>query len=109
MQQITILGNLGKDAVIKSTNGKEVVLFNVCVNSDYKNANGETVKRSNWYSCIYKGTSVAKYIKKGDLILVEGELNPRIYVNDKKEASLDLTVSVIRIELLNNKRDDAGQ
>lgn len=109
MQQITILGNVGKDAVIKETNGKEVVLFNVCVNSDYKNSNGETVKRSNWYRCIFKGTSVDKYIKKGDLILVVGELNPRIYVNDKKEASLDLTLNVNRIELLNNKKDDAGQ
>ncbi len=31
MQQITIIGYLGKDAVIKKNNGNEFLAFNVCV------------------------------------------------------------------------------
>lgn len=108
MQQISIIGHIGKDAVVRSTNGKEIITFNVGVNADYTNGSGETVQRTNWYSCIFKRTGVAQYLKKGDKVWIQGELNPKIYVNDRKEASLDLTVNVGRIEFLSNKKEDAA-
>jgi single-strand DNA-binding protein len=103
MQQITIVGNVGKDAVVKSTNGNDITTFSVCVTESYNNAQGEKVEKSNWYGCVYRRKGVAQYIKKGDRILVQGELNPKIYVNDRRESSLDLTVNVGRIEFLTNK------
>ncbi|MFN8349406.1 MAG: single-stranded DNA-binding protein [Spirosomataceae bacterium] len=110
MQQITIVGNVGKDAVVKSTNGNDLTTFSVCVNESYTNQQGEKVERSTWYGCVYRRKGVANFIQKGNQILVQGELNPKIYVNDKKEASLDLTVNVARIEFLTSKpKDDANR
>lgn len=108
MQQITIVGNIGKDAVVKSSNGNDLTTFSVCVTEKYNDRGGEPVERSTWYGCIYRKKGVANFIKKGDRILIQGELNPKIYVNDRNEASLDLTVNVARIEFLPNKsKDDA--
>lgn len=110
MQQITIVGNVGKDAVVKSTNGNDITTFSVCVTESYKNAQGEKVEKSNWYGCVYRRKGVANYIKKGDKILVQGNLNPKIYINDRREASLDLTVNVELIEFLSSKpKADANQ
>ncbi|AYQ31960.1 single-stranded DNA-binding protein [Runella sp. SP2] len=106
MQQIQIKGRVGKDAVIKSTNGKDITLFSVCVDSSYINNNGEKVEKSTWYSCLYKRSGVAAHIKKGDLIFVQGELSAQIYVNDRREPSLDLSISVSRIEFLGSKSKD---
>jgi single stranded DNA-binding protein len=108
MQQILITGNVGKDAVVRSSNGKEATYFNVCVSEKFTNGAGEETQVSTWYGCIYKRTGVAQHIKKGDKILVQGKLNPKIYINERREASLDLTVNVGLIEFLSNKpKDDA--
>lgn len=99
MQQITIIGHLGKDAIIKSTNGNELLVFNVCVSESYKNANGEDVDKSTWYSCISKKTGLAQYLKKGGQVMVQGELRAKTYQNDRRETLIDLSIQVSRIQL----------
>jgi single-strand DNA-binding protein len=107
MQQIQIKGHLGKDAVIKSVSGqKDFLAFNVCVTEKFTNKSGEEIENSTWYSCISSYTQLAQYLKKGNMVFVQGELKASIYLNEKEgKASLDLGVRVSRIELLNNKKD----
>lgn len=110
MQKIEIMGYVGKDAVVRNSNGNDITTFNVCVSESYKNKDGEPVQKNTWYGCVYRKTGVANFIKKGDLIFVEGELNAKVYTNDKRETSLDLTVNVARIEFCNNKpKDNANE
>lgn len=104
MQQITIVGHLGKDAVIKSSNGKDFLAFNVCVTETYKNAAGEKIEESTWYSCMSRNTGVAAYLLKGSLVAVSGELKAKIYTKDNK-SSLDLSIQVYRLKLGSSKKD----
>lgn len=103
MQQIQVTGHLGKDAIIRVSNGKEFLTFNVCATDGYKNQAGERVETSTWYSCSYQKTALAPYLKKGDKIMVQGELKAKIYLNDRRESQLDLSVSVTRVELFTKK------
>ncbi len=91
MQQITIIGHLGKDAIIRSANGKDLLTFNVCVTESYKNNAGERVEESTWYSCIYHSTWLCAYLKKGNSIRLSGSLKAKIYTKDGK-SNLDLSI-----------------
>lgn len=88
MKQITIIGNLGANAIMRTaSDGRELMSFNVAVN----NQNGGTT----WFNCI--GTMREKlfpYLVKGQCVCVMGDLAARIYQN-----SIDLSVSIDRTEL----------
>lgn len=109
MQKITIVGNLGKDAVIRNTTGKDILTFNVAVTEKYKNRDGENVETVSWYGCMFRSTGLAAYLKKGDKVLVHGKLTAKTYVNDKRETVLDLSVSVDYVELLGSKKNGETQ
>lgn len=106
MQQIQIDGYLGKDAVIKETGSNKILVFSVCVTESYKNAKGEKVENSTWYNCISRNTNLAAYLKKGDPVFVQGDLRAKIYIDDKKDSFIDLSVSVNRIELRATKKQE---
>lgn len=88
MKQITIIGNLGANAVRRTTSdGKELMSFNVAVN----------VKDSQpvWFNCV--GTLREKllpFLAKGQCVCVVGDLRAGIYQN-----SVDLSISIDRVEL----------
>ena len=78
MATVTIIGNLGKDVELKDINGKTVASFSVADKSGY----GEN-KQTNWYSIsIWDGlakTGFVDYLKKGQQVMVTGELSTREY------------------------------
>lgn len=106
MQKITIVGNLGRDAVIRNTSGKDILTFNVAVTEKYKNKENQNVESVTWYNCVFRSTALAAYLKKGDKVHVHGKLTAKTYVNDKREAVLDLSVSVDYVELLGGKKKE---
>ena len=97
MKQITIIGNLGANAVMRTaSDGRQLMSFNVAVN----NQNGETT----WFNCI--GTMREKlfpYLVKGQCVCVMGDLAARIYQN-----SIDLSVSIDRTELCGKAPGEAA-
>lgn len=96
MKQITIIGNLGANAVQRMTSdGKSLMSFNVAVNA----ANDQTV----WFNCVGNlRDKVFPYLLKGQCVCVTGDMRPGLYNNQ-----LDLTVSIDRIELCGAKPADS--
>lgn len=88
MKQITIIGNLGSNAVRRvASDGKELMSFNVAVNQ----TNGVTV----WFNCIGNlRDKLLPFLVKGQCVCVMGDLSARIYNNN-----IDLSVSIDRCEL----------
>ena len=78
MATVTIIGNLGKDAELKDINGKRLASFSVADQSGF----GDN-KQTNWYSVtIWDGlakTNFVDYLKKGQKVMVVGELSTREY------------------------------
>lgn len=87
MKQITIIGNLGADAVRRMTAaGKEILTFNVAVNA------GENTI---WFGVVMNmRENLLPYLVKGQGVCVVGDLQPRVY-----NGNLDLTVNADRVEL----------
>ena len=95
MKQITIVGNLGANALLRATSeGKQLMTFNVAVNVQ----NGETL----WFNCVgnYR-EKLFPYLVKGQCVCVMGDLTPRIY-----NGNIDLGVSIDRTELCGTKSDN---
>lgn len=103
MQQIHIIGNIGNDAKIQTTNGKEFVTFSACVTDTYKDKDGVKIDRSTWYNVLTNKTALAKFLVKGTKVFVQGDLRAKTYPNAKNEIQIDLTINANRIELLTPK------
>lgn len=88
MKQITIIGNLGANAVRRTTSeGKELMTFNVAVN--------QGTQDPIWFNCIGNfREKVFPFLLKGQCVCVQGDLQARTY-----NGALDLGVNIDRIEL----------
>lgn len=99
MKQLTIIGNLGANAIQRTTaDGKQLMSFNVAVNA----ANDQPL----WFNCVgnYR-EKIFPYLLKGQCVCVTGDLRPGMYNNQ-----IDLTVSIDRIELCGAKpKDESSQ
>ena len=75
MLAIEFCGYVGNDAEIKEFNGQKFISFNVATSERYKDAQGNTVSRTTWVSCLKPGESaVVQYLKKGTQVFVRGRL-----------------------------------
>lgn len=108
MKQLTIIGNIGKDAVIKENNGKKQLMFSVAVNDNYKDAQGLKVERTDWISVFSNQLTLQAYLLKGTKVYVQGNTSSRIYVDDNKVQRIGTTVNAQIIQLLSSKKDGAA-
>lgn len=72
MQNITISGNVGKDAELRDTRDSKVLSFNVGVKNGYGRDAGSV-----WYRCSLWGKAAEAFadsLKKGTKVFVSGEL-----------------------------------
>ena len=76
MKTITIAGNLGRDAELKTLNsGDKVLSWSVAVED-----RGGQEKRTLWFDCSLwgkRGDALAQYLTKGTKVAVSGELSTR--------------------------------
>lgn len=99
MKCITIIGNLGANAVRRMTSdGRELMSFNVAVNQ----GEDSTI----WFNCVGNlREKVFPYLVKGQCVCVIGDLRPSIYNN-----GLDLSVNIDKIELCGARpKEEAAQ
>lgn len=116
MNKGIFIGNLGKDAEIRTLEGGSVAIsFSVAINEGYKDKQGNQVDKTTWVNCtIWKtggqSTAIAKYLTKGTKVCVEGTVSCRAYMGTASttpQASLDLKVGFV--ELLGSKNDGQNQ
>jgi len=110
MQRIEIIGRIGADAEIKEFPTNQVISFSVAVSESYTNKQGEKVTNTTWVDCSKWGnnTQIAQYIRKGDLIYVEGKMNNRAFIGADGEAKVVNGINVFHIELLGSKPEGAA-
>ena len=106
MQEITIIGNIGRDAQVKATNSSAFATFSVAVTEKYKDKDEVQQERTTWYDVIHKNVELAKYVKKGEKIFVRGALKPSLYKDKDNQTKLGLSISSNFIQLLSNKKEE---
>jgi single-strand DNA-binding protein len=96
---VQLIGRLGKDPEVRTFDkGKKVANITLATNEVYKNQKGEKISDTQWHSLVVWGKLVdivAKYLKKGSEIAIEGKLVHRTYETsggDKKYVT-EITVN----------------
>lgn len=110
MLQAQLIGNIGGNAEIKSTDGREFVAFRVAHNESYNDANGTKVTRTMWVDCTMNcdggRPAVLPYLTAGTLVYVTGAISTRVYNSEKDRCmKAGITIRIARVELLGGQSD----
>lgn len=113
MHQITIIGNLGGDAVVRETNGSKAINFGVAVNEKYQDKAGAKQEKTTWYDCTLwrgedKAAAIVEYLKSGKQVYIQGKPGVRTYQDKAGAAHATLVIRVDDIKLLGRPEKKAG-
>ncbi len=110
MIKLQIIGNLGKDCIVKEINGKHVINFSVAHTERFKDAQGVQKERTTWVECAYwtDRTAVAPYLLKGTMVFAEGSPEADPYTNKEGQAAATLRMRVQTVQLLGGNKDNQG-
>ena len=106
MIKLQIVGNLGKDCILKEVNGYKVINFSVAHSERYKDSQGIQKERTTWVECAYwtDKTAVAQYLTKGTTVYAEGYPEADAYMNKENQAAATLRMRVNNIQLISSNR-----
>ncbi len=118
-QQITIVGNLGRDPEMRYTPGGQAVTnFSVATNRQYTTSNGEKVKETVWFRVSAWGRQAEtcnQYLSTGSQVLVEGRLTPdresggpRIWTRNDGTPAASFEITAGRVVFLSGRGDEGG-
>lgn len=112
MIKLQVIGNLGKDCITNTVNGKTVMNFNVAHTEKFKDNQGVQKDKTIWVECAYWSdrTGVAPYLKKGTQVYVEGTPEVRSYPKNDGTTGVSLSLRVLSVQLLGSggSRSDSG-
>ena len=114
-QQLTIVGNLGRDPEMRYTqSGQAVTKLSVATNRRYKD-----VDETTWFTVSVFGKqaeNVNRYLLKGAKVLVSGRLTPdretggpRVYKRNDGTFAASFEMVADRVVFLGGKQDSGGQ
>lgn len=87
---VILMGYTGSDAKVVTANNRSFVNLSLATKASYKDKqSGEYVSNTDWHQCVVFGklAEVAKTLKKGAHIQLEGELRSREYTSKKSNTS----------------------
>ncbi|MCX2431271.1 MULTISPECIES: single-stranded DNA-binding protein [unclassified Pedobacter] len=104
INKVVLSGFAGADAEVRNISGNQrLAKVNLAVNEYYKNASGEEVKKTNWFTLTFwndKADLASAQIKKGTRLTIEGKLLSGSYVakDGSKKFTTDIVVSEVAIK-----------
>lgn len=111
MIKLQVIGNLGKDCIVKEVNGKNVINFSVAHTERFKDSQGNLKERTTWVECAYwtDRTAIAPYLTKGTTVYAEGSPEADAYLNKENQAAATLRMRVQTIQLLGSRAGGDNQ
>lgn len=85
LNKVILIGNLGKDPMARDLEGGNLVATFPLATSDYvKDRNGGREEKTEWHNIVLwrsLAEYAVNYLKKGNMIMVEGKLRTRSWVD----------------------------
>lgn len=85
MNHVALVGYVGADPTVNAgRNGHEITTFSLAITEKFKNKDGSMIERTDWHKIVcfgYTAKYVSDYIRKGDLVSVEGKLKNNNYTD----------------------------
>jgi single-strand DNA-binding protein len=112
-QQITLVGNLGRDPEMRYTpSGVPVASFSVATSKRYQSQDGQWQEKTIWFRVTaWRKTAetVSQYLTKGSKVLIIGELEePRPWTDKEGNTQVSLEVTAQTIRFLSPRGETAG-
>lgn len=102
MNKIFLIGNLTRDPELTETaNGIKICRFTIAVNRSYSGADGE--RQADFFNCVAwrgLGETVAKFVKKGNKVAVNGSVEIKNYEDAKGVRRTGIDIVANDIEFL---------
>ncbi len=110
MIKMQVIGNLGKDCVVNTVNGKNVINFTLAHTEKYRDSQGNNQEKTTWVDCAYwtERTAVAPYLTKGKQVYVEGQPEARSFLRNDGSPGASLSLRVRDVQLLGGRSDSGG-
>ena len=112
LNKVILIGNLGQDPEARFTpQGTAVTNLSLATNEAWKDQNGELQDRTEWHRVVLYGRpaeTAAEYMKKGQMVYVEGRLNTREW-EDKNQIKRKTTeIRCDNFTMLGRRSDNQG-
>lgn len=112
VNKVVLVGHMGANPETRFTpSGTAVANFNIATNESRKNAEGGFVDHTEWHSCVLFGKRAefaGEYLKKGQLIYIEGRLQTRSWEDDSGTKKYKTEVVGAEVTMLGKKTDVGG-
>lgn len=109
---VILIGMVGQDPELREFGeGKKVANFSLATNKSYKPANGERKTETQWHRIKAWGKDaefIGNYIKKGDMVCVEGEIQYGKYTSKEGVEKYTTDIVVNKVQSLSSKRKEDG-
>lgn len=118
LNKVQLIGNLGADPEIRRTqDGRPIASLRLATSESWKDRNtGEKREKTEWHSVVVFNENlcgvVEKYVKKGDKIYIEGQLQTRKWQDnagqDRYSTEIVLQGFNGTLTMLSGKREGSG-
>ena len=112
VNKVILIGNLGKDAEIRTTGGGSIIAnLRIATAERRKGSDGEWADHTEWHSVTAFGKTaevMEKYGKKGKQLYVEGRLQTREYTDKDGNKRWSTEVVANEIRLLGGRSEESG-
>lgn len=108
LNKFSCIGHIGVISQRFTPSGVEICDMRLALNEYYKNKEGEKVEKTEWVSVQVFGKQAAtcnKYLSKGRLVYVEGNLRTRQYEKDGENRYYTYVQGKV-VQFLDRKRND---
>jgi single-strand DNA-binding protein len=102
LNKVMIIGNLGRDPELRTTEGgQSVATLNVATTDTWVDKSGNKQERTEWHRVVVwgrQGENAAKYLKKGRSVYVEGRIQTREYTDKEgvKKYATDVVADTVQ-------------
>ena len=111
MIKLQVIGNLGKDCVVNTVNGKTVINFSIAHTEKFRDSQGNPKDKTIWVECAYwtDRTGIAPYLKKGTQVYAEGTPDIRTYQTQDGRQGASLSLRIQNVQLLGSRNTEGGE
>lgn len=107
MNQVILIGNVGRDPEVRTTQGgSQVANFSIAT-SERWTKDGEKQEKTTWHTCIVWGPLVSvvqRFVVKGSKLAIQGRYESRKWTDKEGNEKTQYEVNVSHLELLGEKR-----
>ena len=117
LNKAILIGNVGSDPEIRAVgNGARVAQFSLATGRVWTDAAGAKQEKTEWHRCVVWSNNkssglvdlVEKYVKKGERIYVEGEIEYRQWQDKEGQTRYTTEIKVRELMLLGGRASGGG-